>query len=265
MPDPAPPATTPPQTVTACLLIIGNEILSGRTQDANLAYLAKGLNEVGVRLREARVIPDVPDTIIATVNEVRAQYDYVFTTGGIGPTHDDITAECVARAFGVKLVLDPEARRRLEVRYRSMGGNMELNEARLRMAHVPEGASLIDNAVSAAPGFRIGNVFVMAGVPVIAQSMFDSVKLTLVGGAKILSRSILCKLAEGAIAKDLGDIQAEYPGVDIGSYPFWSRGGGFGVSLVLRGPDPEALDRATAAVAAMVTRLGGEPVEGEIN
>ena len=142
-----------PKTVTACLLVIGNEILSGRTQDANLNYLAKGLNEVGVRLREARVIPDVPETIVATVNEVRAKFDYVFTTGGIGPTHDDITAECVARAFGLKLVLDPEAKRRLEIRYRQMGGQVELNEARLRMAHVPEGATLIDNPVSAAPGF----------------------------------------------------------------------------------------------------------------
>ncbi len=250
----------PTKIVTACLLIIGNEILSGRTQDANLAYIAKGLNDVGVRLREARVIPDVPETIIGTVNEVRAQYDYVFTTGGIGPTHDDITAECVAQAFGVKLVLDPEAKRRLEVRYRSMGG-MELNEARLRMAHVPEGAILIDNAVSAAPGFRIGNVFVMAGVPVIAQSMFDSIKLTLVGGAKVLSRSITCKLSEGGIAKDLSDIQAAHPTVDIGSYPFWSRGGGFGVSLVLRSPDPAELERAADAVIAMIKALGGEPVE----
>jgi molybdenum cofactor synthesis domain-containing protein len=249
--------------VTACLLIIGNEILSGRTQDANLAYLAKGLNDVGVRLREARVIPDVADTIVATVNEVRAQYDYVFTTGGIGPTHDDITAECVARAFGLKLVLDLEAKHRLEVRYRATGGQMELNEARLRMAHVPEGATLIDNPVSAAPGFQIGNVFVMAGVPVIAQAMFDSVKHRLVGGAKILSRSINCRLAEGTIAQDLTQIQADFPDIDIGSYPFWSRGGGFGVSLVLRGTDPATLSRAAETVAAMIVRLGGEPVEGD--
>jgi molybdenum cofactor synthesis domain-containing protein len=257
----APPAGSKP--VTACLLIIGNEILSGRTQDANLAYLAKGLNEVGVRLREARVIPDVPETIIATVNTVRAQYDYVFTTGGIGPTHDDITAECVARAFGVKLVLDPEAKRRLEVRYRAMGGQIELNEARLRMAHVPEGAILIDNAVSAAPGFQIGNVFVMAGVPVIAQAMFDAVKHRLVGGAKVLARSINCRLSEGTIAADLARIQDDYPEIDIGSYPFWSRGGGFGVSLVLRGTDPGTLNNAAEAVAAMVMRLGGEPIEGD--
>jgi molybdenum cofactor synthesis domain-containing protein len=254
---------SPTRTVTACLLIIGNEILSGRTRDANLAYLAKGLNEVGVRLREARVIPDVPETIVSTVNEVRAQYDYVFTTGGIGPTHDDITAECVARAFGLRLVLDPEARRRLDVRYREMGGQMELNEARLRMAHVPDGAVLIDNPVSAAPGFQIGNVFVMAGVPVIAQAMFDSVKHRLVGGAKVLARGINCRLAEGTIAKDLADIQSGYPQIDIGSYPFWSAGGGFGVSLVLRGTDAEMLDCAVGDVRAMVMRLGGEPVEGD--
>jgi molybdenum cofactor synthesis domain-containing protein len=259
--EPAPP--TAAKTVTACLLIIGNEILSGRTQDANLAYLAKGLNEVGVRLREARVIPDVAETIVATVNEVRVLYDYVFTTGGIGPTHDDITAQCVARAFGLPLVLDPEAKHRLEVRYRAMGGQTELNEARLRMAHVPEGAILIDNPVSAAPGFQIGNVFVMAGVPVIAQAMFDSVKHRLTGGAKVLARSVNCRLAEGAIAKELGEIQAGYPLIDIGSYPFWSRGGGFGVSLVLRGTDVQELGRAAEEVAAMITRLGGEPVEGD--
>jgi molybdenum cofactor synthesis domain-containing protein len=252
-----------PKTVTACLLVIGNEILSGRTQDANLNYLAKGLGEVGVRLREARVIPDVPETIVATVNEVRAKFDYVFTTGGIGPTHDDITAECVARAFGLKLVLDPEAKRRLEIRYRQMGSQVELNEARLRMAHVPEGATLIDNPVSAAPGFQIGNVFVMAGVPAIAQAMFDSVKHRLVGGAKVLARSVNCRLAEGTIAKDLTEIQERYPQIDIGSYPFWSRGGGFGVSLVLRGTDAQELARATEEVAAMIIRFGGEPIEGD--
>jgi molybdenum cofactor synthesis domain-containing protein len=252
-----------PKTVTACLLVIGNEILSGRTQDANLNYLAKGLNEVGVRLREARVIPDVPETIVTTVNEVRAKFDYVFTTGGIGPTHDDITAECVARAFGLALVLDPEAKRRLEIRYRQMGGQIELNEARLRMAHVPEGATLIDNPVSAAPGFQIGNVFVMAGVPAIAQAMFDSVKHRLVGGAKVLARSVNCRLAEGTIAKDLTEIQGHYPQIDIGSYPFWSRGGGFGVSLVLRGTDAQELASATEEIAAMIIRFGGEPIEGD--
>jgi molybdenum cofactor synthesis domain-containing protein len=248
--------------VTAAAIIIGNEILSGRTQDANLSYLAKGLNEIGVRLREARVIPDVADTIVETVNEVRAKFDYVLTTGGIGPTHDDITAECLARAFGVKLVLDPEARRRLEVRYRQADPPMELNEARLRMAHIPEGAVLIDNPVSAAPGFQIGNVFVMAGVPLIAQAMFDGIKTRLAGGPRLVSRTITCALAEGAIAKELGEIQAEFPALDIGSYPFWTRHG-FGVSLVLRGTEPAELARAAAAVSAMIRGLGGEPVEGE--
>src|SRR5215469_3194857 len=160
------------KTVDACLVIIGNEILSGRTQDANLAYIAKGLGEVGVRLKEVRVIPDVAETIIATINELRAKFAYVFTTGGIGPTHDDITSESLARAFGVPWVLDPEAKRRLEAGYRPG----ELNAARLRMAHVPEGARLIDNPVSRAPGFQIDNVLVMAGVPKVMQAMFDGIK-----------------------------------------------------------------------------------------
>jgi molybdenum cofactor synthesis domain-containing protein len=257
---------TPPngtRHVTACVLIIGNEILSGRTQDSNIAYLAIGLNKVGIRLVEARVIPDVPDTIIATVNEIRAKHDYVFTTGGIGPTHDDITAECVARAFGVKLALDPEAKRRLEARYRSMGRPAELNEARLRMAYVPEGATLIDNPISAAPGFQIGNVFVLAGVPVIAHAMFDSVVDRLTGGPPVLSRTITCRLAEGTIAKDLGDIQTDHPDIDIGSYPFWNRGGGFGVSFVLRSTASGRLDLAVGEVVAMVKRFGDEPVEGD--
>ncbi|HLY88725.1 MAG TPA: competence/damage-inducible protein A [Acetobacteraceae bacterium] len=248
----------PAKPVTACLVIIGNEILSGRTQDLNLNYLAKGLNEVGVQLRETRVIPDVPDTIVATVNEVRAKFDYVFTTGGIGPTHDDITAECVARAFGVKLILHPEAKRRLEAHYRPG----EFNEARMRMAHVPEGATLIDNPVSTAPGFRIGNVHVMAGVPKIMQAMFDGIRHDLKGGAKVLSRSVTCALAEGTLAKDLGAIQADYPTVEIGSYPFWTRSG-FGVSLVLRSADAPALEHASEAVIAMIRGFGGEPIERE--
>jgi molybdenum cofactor synthesis domain-containing protein len=250
------PNATP---VTACLVIIGNEILSGRTQDTNLNYLAKGLGEVGVQLREARVIPDVEETIVATINEVRAKYDYVFTTGGIGPTHDDITAECIAAAFGVKLILHPEAKRLLEAHYAARG--IEFNEARQRMAHVPDGATLIDNPVSVAPGFRIGNVHVMAGVPKIMQAMFDGLRHGLKGGAKVLSRSVTCSLAEGTIAHDLGAIQAEYPAVEIGSYPFWTPGGSFGVSLVLRSADPTALEHAGEAVIAMIRGFGGEPVE----
>lgn len=242
--------------VTACVLIIGNEILSGRTQDVNLNHLAKGLNEAGVRLREARVIPDVADVIIATVNEVRATHDYVFTTGGIGPTHDDITSECVARAFGVKLILHPDARRILETHYKPG----ELNEARLRMAHVPEGATLIPNPISLAPGFRIGNVFVMAGVPLVMQAMFDGVKGDLKGGRPVLARAVSCGLGEGVLAAGLEAIQARYADVDIGSYP-WFRRGTHGVSLVLRSPDAARLEAATREVTQLVRALGGTPSE----
>ncbi|HUK06340.1 MAG TPA: molybdopterin-binding protein [Stellaceae bacterium] len=242
--------------VTACVLVIGNEILSGRTQDVNLNYLAKGLNKAGVRLREARVIPDVAEAIVAAVNEVRGKFDYVFTTGGIGPTHDDITAECVARAFGVPLVLDPDARRILEARYRPG----ELNEARLRMAHVPKGASLVTNPISGAPGFRIGNVFVLAGVPQIMQAMFDGVAGSLRGGRPMLARTVTSGLPEGVLAKGLAQVQERYSDIDIGSYP-WYRAGAFGTSLVLRGTDEKRLDAATAEVATLVKALGGTPQE----
>src|SRR3954452_16838605 len=190
--------------VTACLLIIGNEILSGRTQDANLAYIAKGLNEVGVRLREVRVIPDIAETIIATVNEARAKFDYVFTTGGIGPTHDDITSECIAAAFGVPWEPQPEAWARMERSYRPG----EFNPARQRMATMPRGATLIDNAMSVALGFQIGNVYVMAGVPRVMQSMWEWLAPRLQGGAPIVSRAVhVHGLAEGIIAAPLGEVQ----------------------------------------------------------
>ena len=244
--------------VTACVLIIGNEILSGRTQDVNLNYLAKGLNSAGIRLTEARVIPDLPEIIVATVNEVRAKFRYVFTTGGIGPTHDDITSECVARAFGVPLVLHPEARRILEAHYRERG--LEFNAARQRMAQVPEGAELIFNPISRAPGFRIGNVYVMAGVPQVMQAMFESLVGTLEGGRPVLSRTISCGLAEGALAAGLGAIQSRYPDVDIGSYP-WYRRGAYGVSLALRSPEAARLAAAGDEVAALVRALGGTPNE----
>lgn len=254
-----PSATGPAATdriVTACILIIGNEILSGRTQDANLAFLAAGLNEAGVTVREARVIGDVPETIVAAVNEVRAKFDYVFTTGGIGPTHDDITSECVARAFGVPLTLHPEAHRILIERYPPA----ELNEARLRMAQMPEGASLIANPVSRVPGFQIGNVFVMAGIPLVMRAMFDDVKHRLAGGAPVLSRTVTCGLAEGVLASRLGGIQKRYPDLEIGSYPFYRRTGS-GVSLVLRGRDADRLAKGTDEVAEMVRSLGDVPVE----
>jgi molybdopterin-biosynthesis enzyme MoeA-like protein len=248
--------TSAEKIVTACVVIIGNEILSGRTQDANLAYIAQGLNDVGVILREARIIPDIAGVIIATLNEVRVKFDYVFTTGGIGPTHDDITSESVARAFGLPWTLHPEAHKIFLAHYKPG----ELNEARLRMAHTPQGARLIPNPVSRAPGFRIGNVFVMAGIPRVMQAMFDSVKHELQGGRPILSRTVSCPLPEGAIAKGLGEIQARYRDVDIGSYPFYRRGE-FGTSLVLRGRDAERLAAATEEVAALVRLLGGTPVE----
>ena len=242
--------------VTAAVLIIGNEILSGRTQDTNLAYIATGLNEVGVTLREARVIPDIAETIIATVNELRATYDYVFTTGGIGPPHDDITSESIAKAFGLPWTLHPEAHSLFLQQYKPG----ELNEARLRMAHTPEGAALIRNPVSRAPGFRIGNVFVMAGIPRVMQGMFDGIKHDLKGGRPMLSRTVSCHLPEGVVAKGLGEIQTRYDDLDIGSYPFYRRGE-FGTSLVLRGRDKDRLAAGTEEVAALVRSLGGTPVE----
>jgi molybdenum cofactor synthesis domain-containing protein len=246
-----------PRIVTACVLIIGNEILSGRTQDANLAFLAQGLNEVGIRLREARVIPDDPGVIVSAVNEVRSAFDYVFTTGGIGPTHDDITAQCVADAFGVPLLVHPDAKRLLESHYPPG----QLNEARLRMAMVPAGASLLPNPISRAPGFQIGNVFVLPGVPSIMQGIFEQLKYRLAGGDKVLSRSVSCHLAEGTLAQDLGALQQRYPDVEIGSYPYFRRGD-FGVTLVLRGTDRERLTIATDELKTLIRNLGGEPQEG---
>ncbi len=247
---------TAEKTVTAAILIIGNEILSGRTQDANLAYIAKGLNEVGVTLREARVIPDVEPTIVATVNELRAKYDYLFTTGGIGPTHDDITSECVAKAFGLKWTLHPEAHKHF-LQFYQPG---DLNEARMRMAHTPEGATLVYNPVSRAPGFHIGNVYVFAGIPRVMQGMFDSIKGELKGGRPMLSRTVATTLAEGAVARGLGEIQSRYADIEIGSYPIMRRGT-YGVNLVLRGRDEARLKEAAAEVAAMVRALGDTPVE----
>ncbi len=256
--NPAPGgAASEPRVVTACVLIIGNEILSGRTQDENLGFLARGLNEAGIRLREARVIPDVTEIIIATVNEVRRHFDYVFTTGGIGPTHDDITAQCMADAFAVPLTLHPDAKHLLETHYPPG----QLNEARLRMAMVPQGAVLLPNPISRAPGFQIGNVFVLPGVPRIMQGIFEQLKYRLAGGDKVLSRSVSCGLGEGVLAKDLSALQDRWPDVEIGSYPYFRRGD-FGVTLVLRGTERARLAAATEAVKALVRELGGDPQEG---
>jgi molybdenum cofactor synthesis domain-containing protein len=240
--------------VTACVIVIGNEILSGRTQDANIAFLGERLNELGIRLLEARVIPDVEDTIVATVNQARARFTYVFTTGGIGPTHDDITAASMAKAFGVPLIEHPEARAILEAHYPPDG----LTEARLRMARTPEGAALIENPVSKAPGFRMDNVFVMAGIPAIARAMFESLSHGLVGGQPLKSRSVTVYLPESHMAPRLAALQDRYPDVEIGSYPF-SREGRFGARLVLRSTEDERLAVAATELEAALRELGGEP------
>ena len=240
---------------TACVILIGNELLSGRTKDANLAHIAETLNEWGVRLREARVIADVEATIVATVNECRAAYDYVFTTGGIGPTHDDITAASIAKAFGVGLEIDQKTFEAMAAHYDDPA---DFNEARQKMCYIPEGASLIENAVSTAPGFQIENVFVMAGIPSIMRAMMDTLKNRLVGGQPVRSRTVNAFLPEGAVAAGLAAVQDAYPGIDIGSYPFYNKGR-FGTSLVLRGTEDQPLDEATGAVADLVTALGETP------
>ncbi|WP_299391198.1 molybdopterin-binding protein [Pelagibius sp.] len=239
------------EKVTACLLIIGNEILSGRTKDKNLAFLGEELNHLGIRLMEARVIPDVEDVIVATVNDVRQRFDYVFTTGGIGPTHDDITADCVAKAFGLPLIVNQEARAILEAHYEKG----QLNAARLRMARTPEGAQLIENPVSQAPGFQVGNVFVMAGIPVIMQAMFQSLRHRLAGGEPLLSLTVSVDLGEGVLAAGLGAVQERFPDVELGSYPF-NRNGTFGVRLVLRSTDAQRLKAAAQAVDELILELG---------
>jgi len=243
--------------VTAGVLLIGDELLSGRTRDINLSYLAKFLGEMGIQVREARVIPDVDETIVATLNEMRARFDYVFTTGGIGPTHDDITADAVAHAFGVGIDHHPEAMALLTAHYARTGA--EFNDSRRRMARIPHGASLIPNAVSVAPGFQIGNVFVMAGVPMVMQSMMDAVAARLEGGARMLSRTVGAAMGEGQIAEKLGALQARYPDISIGSYPYY-RGTVFGTNLVLRGTDSDLLDAAEAELMTLIRTFGVEPV-----
>ena len=247
------------QMPTACILIIGNEILSGRTKDVNLGYLAERLTALGIDVAEARVIADDADIIADTVNACRAAHDYVFTTGGIGPTHDDITADSVAQAFGVKNVLNPTAVALLKSAYKD---ERALNEARLRMAHAPEGAILIDNPVSKAPGFQIGNVFVMAGVPRIMQAMFEGIVDRLIGGPPMLSRTLSVYLAEGDMATPLSRLQDSYDDVEMGSYPFY-RARKFGCSIVLRSHDQARLDAAASELDAIMRGLGGEPIEDD--
>jgi molybdenum cofactor synthesis domain-containing protein len=238
----------------AAVIIVGNEILSGRTQDSNIKYIADRLATRGISIVEIRVVPDIEARIIEAVNALKGQVDYVFTTGGIGPTHDDITAESIAKAFGVKLVQSAEALAVLEKNY----GTKDLNPARLKMTMVPEGASLIPNPVSGAPGFIIGNVHVMAGVPAIMQGMLESILPHLREGAKIQSRTVNCELPESKVAADLDALQKKFPDVDIGSYPHFKPGHSM-VSLVLRSTDIAALEKATDGLVKIVKALGAVP------
>jgi molybdenum cofactor synthesis domain-containing protein len=241
-------------SVTAALLVIGDEILTGRTKDKNIGYIAEYLTGIGIDLREVRVVPDVEEQIVAAVNALRGRYTYLFTTGGIGPTHDDITADCIAKAFGVGIDHDPGAVAMLQERYTPD----ELNEARLRMARIPNGADLIENPISKAPGFRIGNVFVMAGVPSIMQAMLDNIAPTLETGARMIIETIEAEgLAEGIYAEGLSRIASSDPTVSIGSYPSFSTAG-FRNQIVVRGKEPEAVEKAAAAVRDLLGRLKGD-------
>lgn len=242
--------------VNACVLIIGNEVLSGRTPDANLSFLGRALNELGIRVMEARVIPDDEAVIVETVNACRARFGYVFTTGGIGPTHDDITAACVAKAFGVALERNAEAMAMLRQQY----DEDDLNEARRKMADIPAGATLIENPVSRAPGFQLENVFVLPGVPGIMRAMFAGIRDHLRGGAPVLSRSVAAFTREGNVATGLAAVQEKHTGVEIGSYPFL-RGDRLGVSIVLRSVDASALEPAVVDVKALFKTIGVEPFE----
>ncbi|MGB0934438.1 MAG: competence/damage-inducible protein A [Alphaproteobacteria bacterium] len=242
---------------TAAIIIIGNEILSGRTRDANIQFLGTRLCELGVELSEVRIIPDIEQTIIDTVLELSGKYTHVFTTGGIGPTHDDITSESIGNAFGCTMHFHPEAMECLKQRY-----NNELTEGRKKMAWIPEGADLIKNPVSQAPGFVLNNVFVFAGVPEIMQAMFDQIVPQIATGDPIISETISCpKLPESAIAEGLGKIQHACPEVDIGSYPFWNLKGEFGVSVVIKGRDKTYICKAVDMVLELVHQLGAVPIQ----
>ena len=240
------------ERVTAAVLIIGDEILSGRTQDTNLNFIAKYLATYGVDLAEARVVPDIEDEIIAALNALRTRYDYVITTGGIGPTHDDITADSVAKAFGVGIDHHPEVVARFKERFQGAG---ELNEARLRMARIPDGAELIQSATILAPGFKIGNVIVMAGVPSIMQAMMDIVAPKLKSGVRMLSDTVRANAREGDIGGPLRIIANAHPDTIIGSYPFQDEDKKPNTNLVVRSRDPEKLAAAMAAVKEMLAGL----------
>jgi molybdenum cofactor synthesis domain-containing protein len=243
-------------SVTASLLVIGDEILSGRTKDKNIGYIAEYLANIGIDLKEVRIVADVEEEIVAAVNALRDRYTYVFTTGGIGPTHDDITADSVAKAFGVGIDVDARAVAKLRERFKPE----DLNEARLRMARIPHGADLVDNPISQAPGFRIGNVIVMAGVPAIMQAMLDNVAATLATGARMVVETIDARgVAEGLYAAGLGEIAVVHSTVSIGSYPAFT-GAGFANQIVVRGKDGQAVERASRAVRELIDTLQRRPM-----
>lgn len=241
------------RVVTAAVIIIGNEILSGRVQDTNLRDIALALGRRGIRIAEARVVADVEDSIIAAVNELRARHDYVLTTGGLGPTHDDITVAAIAKAFGLELIEDPT----LGALIRSRAATPEVLAARLRMALVPQGAGLIENDISL-PGLRVGNVYILAGIPNVMRAMLATLETRLEGGAVVYSRSVTAITGESAIAKQLGETQAQYPNVDIGSYPF-VKDGRVGTTLVVRGTHIPLLEEVIAKLEVMLVAAGVEP------
>jgi molybdenum cofactor synthesis domain-containing protein len=249
-----------PRIYTAALIVIGDEILSGRTQDKNIAQVASWLGIQGIRLKEVRVVPDVTEAIVESVNTLRARHDYLFTTGGIGPTHDDITVDAIAEALGVGVTVHPQAQAILEGYYETRGG---LSEARLRMARVPEGADLIPNRYTGAPGIRIANVFIMAGVPAITAGMLDALSGTLEGGAPLLSETIGCWVQESEVARLLGDTETAHPGCQIGSYPFW-REGRTGANFVIRSTDAEELAACTRELVTGLEAMGKPAVPGGI-
>jgi molybdenum cofactor synthesis domain-containing protein len=246
---------------TAALVVIGDEILSGRTQDKNVAQVALWLNDQGIRLAEVRVVPDDMDAIGDAVNRLRARHDYLFTTGGIGPTHDDITVDAIAAALGVPVVIHPEARRTLEEYYAAR--KQELTDARLRMARVPQGAELIPNPTSGAPGIRVGNIFIMAGVPHITASMLQGLSGKLEGGRPVVSVTVGAHAAESEVADLLRETEAQHEGVTVGSYPF-SSPRGYGANFVIRSQDGEMAQRCADRLAEGLRRAGYEPVMGGI-
>lgn len=248
---------TDTDTKTAAIIVIGDEILSGRTLDTNVQTIAQMLGSKGIAVAEVRIIPDVVPTIVETVNTMRARVDYVFTTGGIGPTHDDRTTEAVAAAFGVAATRHADAWARLVAHY---DGEANINEGRAKMAVIPDGATLIDNPVSSAPGYRIGNVHVLAGVPKIMQAMLEGVLPTLEGGAVIHSRSVMAAVAESVIAKDLAAIEAAHAGLSVGSYPKFTPAMKPSTTIVVRGTDYVAVKTAVAQVAEAMRRAGAEPM-----